>query len=341
MDKEQVNKPVISVCIANYNGEPCIIECLNSVFNQSISVPVEVIVHDDASTDKSLELIKSSYPQVQIIESSENVGYCISNNRMAEKARGTYLLLLNNDAQLRPDALNVLYTYALDHATAILSLPQYDKDTGVLLDTGNKVDFFLNPVPQSRLQETQVAMVIGACLWIPGKIWRNIGGFPEWFGSLAEDMYICLAARMMGNPVIVLGSSGYDHYVGKSLGGGKVLRNRLSTTYNRRKLSERNKSYVMVVIYPGILFFSVLPLHILILYLEGILLTIVKRDTKIWKEIYKNILPSLLQRRRELSTLRKIIQESRKATLPHFLSVFVWYPYKIKMLLKHGLPSVK
>ena len=41
-------------------------------------------------------------------------------------------------------------------------------------------------------------MVIGACLWIQKGLWEELGGFPEWFGSIAEDMYLCCRARLAG-----------------------------------------------------------------------------------------------------------------------------------------------
>ena len=101
--------PVISVCIANFNGEDFICECIDSVLNQDTKLDIEIIVHDDASTDNSITLIRSRYPQVKLIESKTNSGFCKSNNKMANIARGEYLLLLNNDAQLFPDALQALH----------------------------------------------------------------------------------------------------------------------------------------------------------------------------------------------------------------------------------------
>lgn len=91
--------PLISVCIANYNGEKFLSECIESVLNQVASPHFEIIVHDDASTDASLEQI-ARYDNIKLIRSPENVGYCVANNRMAEAAFGEYLLLLNNDAVL-------------------------------------------------------------------------------------------------------------------------------------------------------------------------------------------------------------------------------------------------
>ena len=94
-----------SVCIANYNGIELIDACIDSVRAQDCGVAVEIIVHDDASTDDSAAHIAARHPDVRLIESRENVGFCIANNRMAAAAKGDYLLLLNNDATLLPDAL--------------------------------------------------------------------------------------------------------------------------------------------------------------------------------------------------------------------------------------------
>ena len=79
---------------------------------QDSGFPVEIIVHDDASSDGSVALIRQYYPQVVLIESPNNVGICVANNRMAALAKGDYLLLLNNDAALWPDALATLLATA-------------------------------------------------------------------------------------------------------------------------------------------------------------------------------------------------------------------------------------
>jgi GT2 family glycosyltransferase len=138
--------PVCTVCIANYNGLDLIDACIQSVLKQDCSFPVEIIVHDDASTDDSVQYIRQHYPEVEIIESDQNVGFCISNNRMVNVAKGKYILLLNNDAALFPDALRTLHETAT-HMTeaAILGLPQYDASPGELIDIASRFDLSLNP----------------------------------------------------------------------------------------------------------------------------------------------------------------------------------------------------
>ena len=174
--------PLVSVCIANYNGSGMIAGCIESVIGQKCDFSVEILVHDDASTDDSPELVVRDYPDVRLIRSKSNVGFCVANNRMVAQAKGDYVLLLNNDAELQPDALHVLLNEAnAVGKPAILSVPQYDYSTGELIDRGCMLDPFFNPVPNRNPKRREVAMVIGACLWIPRTLWEKLGGFPDWF----------------------------------------------------------------------------------------------------------------------------------------------------------------
>ena len=103
------DNPICSICIANYNGMGIIDSALLSVMEQDCDFPIEIIVHDDASIDGSVDFIRQHFPDVKLITSKVNVGFCISNNRMVSKARGEYILLLNNDAMLLPNAISTLY----------------------------------------------------------------------------------------------------------------------------------------------------------------------------------------------------------------------------------------
>jgi GT2 family glycosyltransferase len=335
------SRPLCSVLIANYNGTAIIAACIESVLMQDCGFEVEIIVHDDASSDGSADFIRNRYPQVTLIESAGNVGFCISNNRMAAAARGEYLLLLNNDATLLPDALRTLHEQAAALPTpAILGLPQYSAATGELIDIGSRFDPFLNPIPNFSTKDEGVGMVIGACLWLPSSLWHELGGFPEWFGSLAEDMYLCLLARLRGYPVLALPRSGFRHWVGQSLGGGKVVVGRLSTKATRRRLSERNKSYVMCLTYPAPFFQLLFPLHLMLLLLEGLVLAAIKRDAGLFRAVYVGCMISLWKDRRRLASIRYQVQVRRICPRAAFFSVFDWIPHKIRLLLRHGVPEI-
>ena len=334
--------PVVSICIANYNGESFIAECLDAVLRQEDAPAYEIIVHDDASTDGSVAFIRERYPSVTLIESDRNVGFCVANNRMAARARGRFLLLLNNDATLFPDAVRTLAGEAERIGSpAILSLPQYDAATGQLIDMGCLLDPFLNPIPNLYPGRRNVGMVIGACLWLPKALWDTLGGFPEWFGSIGEDLYLCCRARLGGHPVIALARSGYRHRVGASFGGGKPSFNRLATTKSRRSLSERNKSYVICMTYPGAWLALLLPIHALTLLLEGIVLSAIHRDLSLLTDIYLAALRALPGQSGTLRAMRTQIQSGRRASAAAFFSAFTPFPHKLRLLFRHGIPRIR
>lgn len=335
-------QPLISVCIANYNGMSVIDDCLRSVMMQVGDIAVEILVHDDASSDESVAHIRSKYPGIRLIESANNVGFCIANNRMAAVANGEYLLLLNNDAALFPDALQTLVAEAIRFsAPTILTLPQYDAISGVLVDRGCLLDPFFNPVPNLDPKRSDVAMVIGACLWIPKTLWVELQGFPDWFGSIAEDMYLCCRARLGGYAVRSLDSSGYRHWQGKSFGGSKIEAKRMMTSLRRRALSERNKTFVMVVSLPVVILILHMPLHFISLLAEAALLTVSKRSTTPCSEIYAPVLPALWRNRVKLRNLRREMQLRKTLSISAFLDPFHWLPWKLQMLFKYGLPDFK
>lgn len=339
--------PQISILIANYNGARIVCDCIDSILNQRGDIPLEIIVHDDASTDESLTLLRTRYgyftsPRIEIVESRENVGFCIANNRMAAMARGEYLLFLNNDAALAPDALETLLAAAHQQTPqGILTLPQIDWESGTLVDRGCLLDPFYNPVPNLDPEREDVGMVIGACLWIPRALWEKLGGFPAWFGSLAEDMFLCCHARIAGHPVQVTRTSHYRHRQGASFGGNRVQAQRLSSTYRRRRLSERNKTFVMLLCSPPLRLCLTLPIHLALLGLEGILLAIFKRNMRLWREIYANVFMSLFQNVAVLRKERTRIQKNRRISARDYGKGFCWVPRKLRMFIRYGIPDLR
>ena len=332
-------RPRVSVCIANFNGERLLPDCIDSVLAQGVDA--EILVHDDASTDASLALLAARYPQVRVIESAENVGFCVSNNRLAGAASGNYLLLLNNDAALEPGALQALLAEA-DRigGDAILTLPQHDWESGALVDRGCLLDPFYNPVPNLDPARADVAYVIGACLWIPRRLWHELGGFPEWFGSLAEDMLLCCAARLRGIPVRCVDGGGYRHRQGASFGGNRVDGG-LRTTYRRRALSERNKTAVLLACTPGWIAWPLAATHLFLLCAEGVIVSLWRRDGRLWREVYRPVLPGALAPGAEWKSLRRRAQSQRRTTQREWWRAFTWMPRKLSLLLRHGLPDIR
>ncbi|MCI4567732.1 glycosyltransferase [Lysobacter sp. CFH 32150] len=335
-------RPAISICIANYNGEQLLVDCLESVFSQQGDFSYEVIVHDDASTDGSVAWLRERYPQVELLASDTNVGFCIGNNRMVAQARGEFVLLLNNDAALYPDALASLLAAARAQTpTGILTLPQYDWQSGALVDRGCLLDPFYNPVPNLDPKRHDVAMVIGACLWIPRSLWQQLGGFPEWIESIGEDLYLCGQARLQGVPVQALNSSGYKHWQGRTFGGNKPHEGRLQTSARRRQLSERNKTAALFMLTPGITMWPLLAVHLLALSLEGMLIPLLVRDLRLGRNIYWPAVSLPFRKYRMLQALRRLQQQQRKTSLRSYFSCMVPFPRKLQLLLRHGIPRIR
>ncbi|MET3652553.1 glycosyltransferase family 2 protein [Dyella japonica] len=335
--------PVCSVCIANYNGEALLADCVESVLRQEGGIAVEIIVHDDASDDASVDLLRRLYPQVEVIVSDENVGFCVANNRMVEHARGTFVLLLNNDAALDLDAVSTLAAATMTQdRPGILTLPQRDWESNELVDRGCLLDPFYNPTPNMDPARSEVAMTIGACLWMPRALWQQLGGFPEWLGSIAEDLYLCCVARLDGYSVKVTRSSGYRHRQGASFGGNRAsIREGLRTTFRRRYLSERNKTAVMLVCTPTAIIWPLLLTHLVLLALEGATLTVIKRDGHIWTRIYGAAIAHFFRDLGRLTKQRKVLQNSQKSTLRQYLSCFSPIPRKLALLARYGIPGIR
>lgn len=334
--------PDCSVCIANYNGADLLADCLDSLLMQDGGRSVEILVHDDASSDDSVAFLRERYPQVEVLVSACNVGFCVANNRMVAQARGRYILLLNNDAALYQDALDALFV-AVDSrgGRCVLTLPQYDWETGVLVDRGCRLDPFYNPLPNLDPQRSEVAMVIGACLFLSRELWMDLGGFPEWMESIGEDLYLCCRARLDGCAVAVTATSGYRHRQGTSFGGNRVDGGRLRTSFRRRRLSERNKTATLVICTPAWLVWPMLVLHLIWLSVEGLIVAIYRRDARIWTEIYGNVWRSIAINWREWNLRRREVQRVRLTSLKSYFSPFVPVPRKLIMLLRYGIPEVR
>jgi GT2 family glycosyltransferase len=329
----------ISVCIANYNGVGVVERCIESVLQQRPGASLEVIVYDDASSDDSVQRIRARFPHVQLITGEENVGYCAANNRMAQAATGRFLLLFNNDAFLPPGAIEQLYAAAMSEPRQILTLRQLHADSGDIIDYGMGMDYFFVPYPLKKEDPDQVITAIGACLWIPRDLFHKLGGFPEWFGSIAEDLYLCLRARIAGVKTTVLSSSSYYHHAGHSFGGSAPGRE-TTTTFNRRYLSERNRFWIMLIFVPGILLPFAAMAWLAIWILECAVLCLGSLSIAPLTRIYLPAFTGTVGNVRRIGESRKETQASRLVSWGWFYAPVRTLPTKLAFLLKRGLPTL-
>jgi hypothetical protein len=109
MRKCGVNTPTITVVIPAFNAESYILETLESVLGQAGSESVEVIVVDDASSDRTLQLVRTiADTRLRIETIDRNSGPANSRNVGIEHARGTYVAFLDADDSLAPNYFSVI-----------------------------------------------------------------------------------------------------------------------------------------------------------------------------------------------------------------------------------------
>jgi len=96
----------LSIIIVNYNVRYFLEQALHSIFVAIEDLEAEVFVVDNASSDGSVEIVKSKFSNVKLIENQENVGFSAANNQAIKLASGKYILLLNPDTLVEEDTFN-------------------------------------------------------------------------------------------------------------------------------------------------------------------------------------------------------------------------------------------
>lgn len=104
----------VSILIVNYNTCELTVDCLRSVYASETEYTYEIMVIDNNSTDESVETIRELFPQVKLIENTENTGFAKANNQGMEAAQGRYVLLLNSDTVIQQDTLQTMVAF-MDH----------------------------------------------------------------------------------------------------------------------------------------------------------------------------------------------------------------------------------
>ena len=120
----------LSIVIVSYNVQQLLEQCLGSVESQPSTVNgesrltahrslvAEIIVVDNASSDRSAVMVREKFPNVQLIENPENSGFAAANNRGFAQSRGRCVLMLNPDTVVREGALEALVKFMDGHPRA-------------------------------------------------------------------------------------------------------------------------------------------------------------------------------------------------------------------------------
>lgn len=108
----------LSVIIVNYNVKHFLEQCLNSVFNSSKKIEVEVFVVDNHSVDGSCQMVKEKFQNVYLIENKENLGFSKANNQAIKIAKSEYVLLLNPDTVVEESTFEKIIEFMDSNAQA-------------------------------------------------------------------------------------------------------------------------------------------------------------------------------------------------------------------------------
>lgn len=103
--------PQVSIVIVSFNTRDLLRECLLSLEQESAGLQREVFVVDNNSRDCSAEMVETEFPAVKLIRSSVNLGFAAANNAAFAQCAGKYIVLLNSDAFLKPQALHKAVAY--------------------------------------------------------------------------------------------------------------------------------------------------------------------------------------------------------------------------------------
>lgn len=226
----EVAAPFASVIVPNYNGVHHLPVVLAALRSQRFA-DFEVIVVDDASSDDSVALLESSYPDVRLIVNRHNAGFVQACNTGAAAARGRLIVLLNSDTEPEPAWLEELVKafVAHPHAAMVTSkLLLFDRrDT--LHTTGDMLG--VDGIPRNRGvwerdrgqydAATQVFSGCGGATAYRREVWEALGGFDETFWMYLEDVDFGFRARLAGWEAVFAPEARVYHHLSAS--GGALL----------------------------------------------------------------------------------------------------------------------
>ena len=122
----------LSILIVNYNSGSLLVQCLRSVMNTVETVPFEVLVVDNDSTDDSLKTAREEFPDITFVENDFNNWYTARCHQAMKASRGEYMLLLNPDTVCHPEAVDGLVDFMESRPKAGIACPKLLNGDGTL-----------------------------------------------------------------------------------------------------------------------------------------------------------------------------------------------------------------
>jgi len=309
------DNPLVSVVNVTWNGKEFLRKHLPSLKN--LKYPnYEVIIVDNASTDRSVEFVRKNYPEFKIIQNNTNLGTAEGSNIAIAYAKGEYIFWVSNDMEFDPCILDHLVARCQeDKSIGICAVKMLRIKDEKLVDeidsVGADLDILGFPVSRGISEKdrgqydepTDIFFSFGGAMFIRKSLLTIIGGYDPDYLTLADDIDLCWRGHLAGFRVVVEPKAFLYHRVSATLG----------KTHNRaqkRYISERNTLRTLLKNYSRGYLFLILPSYLTILLLEMMFFLLIGK-IKIAISGPKALLWNFLHYKDTL-VLRKKVQAFRK-----------------------------
>jgi GT2 family glycosyltransferase len=225
----------VEIIIVSYNTRAELDACLSSLAGAKPACLARIVVVDNASSDGSADMVRSRWPDVDLLPLVRNVGFGAANNLALRKCRHPYALLLNSDTVVPPGAVDKLRERMLARAAAAAG-PRLVGETGrPEVSFGAMLTPFSELVQRWRVRvasrpghwaaaglarhlagERFVDWVSGACMLLETQAAGAVGFFDERFFMYEEDVDLCASLRAAGGRVLFTTAAEIVHLRGRS-----------------------------------------------------------------------------------------------------------------------------
>ena len=223
----------LSIIIVNWNTKEYLLHCIDSILQKKGSIPMEIIVIDNGSRDRSGEEVKRQFPGLRLIENGRNLGFAKAVNQGLRVSSGRYLLLLNPDTQLREGAIENLVSFMESHAEAGVagaqllkgdgskqnSIANFPSLTTELLNKNLLRRLFPKKFPGKEKdypEPIEVDSVIGACMMVRRDVLDQVGLLDEDYFLFLEETDWCYRIKRTGWRIYHVPQAEVYHFQGKS-----------------------------------------------------------------------------------------------------------------------------
>lgn len=221
----------LSIVIVSLNNKKLTLECIDSIQKEGSKVKKQIIVVDNGSDDGSVEALRELKKKINnfvLVENDGNYGYARANNQGIKKAKGKYILLLNNDTLVKKNALGNLVEFAENTPDAgvigsrllnidgslQMSCYHFPTITRAIREYwfGAK-GYFEKFAPRGK-EPVTVDSVVGAAFLMTPKVVKRVGVLDERYFAYFEDIDYCRQTWKAGLKVYYLPESVITHYHG-------------------------------------------------------------------------------------------------------------------------------